>query len=218
MNLDYHIPMPHLEPTKEELEWAKTDLMPHAQVALDKLYEKYGAKFDKANLDQAIFDNSLLGKRMKDHVEELELGFRRFCLFIGYKGAHAAKPHCDAHKFDIPMIARLNVPIQGIVGAKISWWKTGVEDPKMLERKFEQWNSKTQRMERGFSYLAGDGDWGEPVHVEQDPGPCWNHVDKAHKLDLDDIQEHRVNITVELEPQISWIELVERLDKKGYLV
>ena len=81
MNLDYHIPMPHLEPTKEELEWAKTDLMPHAQVALDKLYEKYGAKFDKANLDQAIFDNSPIGKRMKDHVEELELGFRRFCLF-----------------------------------------------------------------------------------------------------------------------------------------
>ena len=38
------------------------------------------------------------------------------------------------------------------------------------------------------------------------------------KLDLDDITEHRVNITVELDPQIPWTELVERLDKKGYLV
>jgi len=116
------------------------------------------------------------------------------------------------------MVARLNVPIQGWQGARLSWWKSGVDDPRMLVRDFEEWDAKTQSMRRGFSYLSDpQAQWGEPDHVEYDPGPCWNHVELAHKLDLDDITEHRVNITAEIEPQVPWAVLVERLQKHGHI-
>jgi hypothetical protein len=218
MHIDYHIPVPHLTPTPEELVWAQENLMPHANQALEKLYEKYGAKFDKSNIDQRIFDSWSLTSRMREHLNELGMSLRKFAVFIGYQGAKAAVPHVDAQTFHTPMVARLNVPIQGWQGARLSWWKSGVEDPRMLVRDFEEWDAKTQSMRRGFSYLSDpQAQWGEPDHVEYNPGPCWNHVELAHKLDLDDITEHRVNITAEIEPQISWLELTTRLRSCGYI-
>lgn len=218
MHIDYHIPVPHLTPTAEELAWAEQHLMPHANLALEKLYERYGAKFDKSNIDQRIFDDWTLTARMKDHLNELGLKLRKFAVFIGYTGARAAVPHVDAQTINTPMVARLNVPIKGWQGAQLSWWNSGVEDPRMLERHFEEWDAKTGTMRQGFSYLSDpNANWGEPVHVEQDPGPCWNHVELAHKLDLDNITEHRVNVTAELDPQISWTDLVTRLRTKNYI-
>lgn len=218
MHRDYHIPVPHLAPTPAELSWAEQNLMPYANLALEKLNEKYGAKFDKTNLDQNIFSSWTLTARMHDHINRLGLRLRKFALFIGHTGARAAVPHIDAQTFNTPMVARLNVPIQGWRGARLSWWNSGVEDPKILERHFEEWDAKSKTMCRGFSYLADfNADWGEPAHVELDPGPCWNHVELAHRLDLENITENRVNITAELEPQISWQDLVSRLEQQGHL-
>lgn len=217
MHRDYHIPVPHLAPTPEEMRWAKQNLMPHADLALTKLYEKYGAKFDKADLDQNLFKNWSLAARMASHFGRMGLKVRRFSIFIGYQGARAAVPHVDAHKVDIPMIARLNVPLQGIHGVRLNWWTTGVEDPRMLVRRFEQWDSTKNQMVKAFSYLSDPtAKWGEPAHTEQDPGPCWNRVELAHRLDLDNTTEHRVNLTAEVQEQISWKDLVDRLEKHGH--
>lgn len=218
MHRDYHIPVPHLAPTSAELSWAEHNLLPHAMVALDKLHQHYGPKFDKADLDQSLFRNWTLAARMRDHLYLLGLELRRFCIFIGYQGAKSAVPHVDAHTIDVPMVARLNVPLQGIHGVNLSWWSTGVEDPRMLVRRFEQWDSTQNKMRSAFSYLSEPtADWGEPAHTERDPGPCWNRVERAHRLDLDNTMEHRINVTAELAEQISWGDLVVRLSGAGYI-
>lgn len=218
MHLDYHIPVPHLTPTPTEIAWADQYLMPQVTVALDKLYEKYGAKFDKTNVDQDLLRTWTLTARMQSHVNRLGLKVRKFALFIGHRGARSAQPHVDAQTFNTPMVARLNVPIHGQYGTKLSWWNSGVEDPRMKERHFEEWNAQAGKMLKGFSYLSDpEADWGEPVFTQQDPGPCWNHVELAHRLDLDDTTENRVNITAELDPQVPWTELVDRLRKNNYI-
>lgn len=218
MNRDYHIPVLHLAPTPIELAWAQQHLIPQANIALDKLYEKYGAKFDKTNVDQNLLRTWSLTARMQGHINRLGLQLRKFALFIGHRGAKSAQPHVDAQTFNTPMVARLNVPIQGQFGARLSWWNSGVEDPRMQERHFEEWDAKTQSMRRGFSYLSDpQANWGDPVHVEHDPGPCWNRVELAHRLDLDNTTDNRINITAEIEPQVPWAVLVERLQKQGYI-
>lgn len=218
MHIDYHISVSHLTPTPEELDWAQENLIPQANIALTKLYEKYGAKFDKTNVDQDLLKEWALTRRMHDHITQLGLKLRKFALFIGHQGAKSAQPHVDAQTFNTPMVARLNVPIQGQQGARLSWWRSGVEDPRMLERHFEEWDAKTQSMRRGFSYLSDPmANWGEPVHSEYNPGPCWNRVELAHRLDLDNTTENRINITAELDPQVSWTDLVARLQSQGYI-
>jgi hypothetical protein len=88
----------------------------------------------------------------------------------------------------------------------------------MLERHFEQWDGANQRMKKGFSYSSAPGaDWGEVAHVEDSPGACWNHVEVVHKLEIKNIKEHRINITAEIQDQIPWAQLVDRLDKLGYI-
>ena len=218
MNSNFHIPMTHLTPTTDELEWAKQHLFPIALAALEKIYDLYGPKLDKADFDQKIFLNFNLAERMREHIRELGLGFRRFSVFLGYAGAQHARPHIDAHTVDVPMVARLNVPLQGQTGARISWWNTDANDSRILAQKFEQWDETLNKARTAFRYQSQpDIDWGEPDHVEHNPGPCWNHVELVHQLDLDNTTEHRVNLTAELEPQVSWAELVDRLAKSGYI-
>lgn len=218
MHIDYHIPILTLTPTNDELIWAENHLIPQALVALEKIYERYGPKFDKADLDQAVFKNFPLATRVKTHLSELGLSLRRFAIFVGYQGAINARPHVDAHAVNIPMIARLNIPLRGQAGAKLSWWTTGANDIRMKSRIFDQWDAHQQKMRQSFSYLSPpEYDWGTPVHIEQNPGPCWNRVELAHQLDLDNTIEHRVNFTAELSTQILWEELVDRLRLLGYI-
>jgi len=213
----YHIPIPHLTPTDSELVWASQNLVPVALTALDKIYNLYGPKFDKADFDQQLFSKFDLAQRMREHISELGLSFRRFSVFLGYAGAQNARPHIDAHIVDVPMVARLNVPLQGQSGAQISWWNVQADDPRITARKFEQWDGKFNRMRTAFSYQSPpELVWGKPDYIVYDPGPCWNHVELAHQLDLDNTTEHRVNLTAELEPQVSWADLVDRLAKFGY--
>jgi len=214
----YHIPMPMFWPTEEESEWATEHIIPHATIAANKLFEKYGPKFDKTDLDQSVFDGWSMTDKVKNHFNELGLTFRRFSLFVGAAGAKSAVPHVDAHTIGAPMVARLNIPLRGIEGAKLSWWDSSVEDSRMLERHFEQWDATQGKMRKAFSYLADpQAEWGPASFVVNNPGPCWNHVELAHKLELDFTTETRINITAEIQDQIAWEELVTRLRNCNYI-
>lgn len=223
MHLDYHIPVPFLRPTPEEFAWAEEHIIPSCELAAKKLFEKYGPKFDKANVKQDIFNGWGTAERIKEHFSELELKIRRFCVFVGAPGATYPTPHIDANHYDhmkltgIPMIARLNIPLQGTANSKLSWWNADITDTRIKERKFEEWNEQQGKMVFAFSYRTDtNSEWGEPSHVEYEPGPCWNHVELAHRLDIEDIPEIRINITAEISNPIPWKTLVERLQTKGY--
>jgi hypothetical protein len=217
MNVDYHIPVPFLWPTEEELVYANEKLLPVAIDSAEKLFEKLGPKFDKTYIDQELVNNWGTGQRMKEHISELGLVFKQFSVFVGAPGTRLAKPHVDGFGLGHAMVARLNVPLRGIKGSKLSWWKTGAEDPRILERHFEEWNARTQQWQRGFSYLADpDAEWEDPDWSIDEPGPCWNRTEKAHRLDLDNTTEIRINITAELSQPVPWTALVEKLKAKGH--
>ena len=157
-------------------------------------------------------------KRMKEHFKELGLALKRFSVFVGSPGAQLNAPHVDGGGMNrTAMIARLNVPLRGIAGSRLSWWNAGTEDPRILERHFEEWNAGKQQWQRGFSYLADpDADWEDPDWSIDEPGPCWNRTEKSHRLDLDNTTEIRINITAELSHPVPWITLVKKLQDKGY--
>ncbi len=217
MNINYHIPVPFLWPTEEELVYANEKIVPIAEDSARNLFEKLGPKFDKTYIDQDLVSNWGTGKRMKEHIAELGLLFKNFSVFVGAPGTSLAKPHIDGVGSGHAMIARLNVPLRGVTGSKLSWWKTGTEDPRILERHFEEWNARKQEWQRGFSYLADPNSvWEEPDYTVDEPGPCWNRTELSHKLDLSRTTEIRVNITAELLQPIQWSRLVEKLQAKGY--
>ena len=226
MNLNYHIPIPSLWPTEEELEYANIKIIPIALHSAKNLFERLGPKFDKTYIDQDLINNWGTGQRMKTHAAELELNIRSFSVFVGPAGAALTKPHIDGQGGSIVngkingsgMIARLNVPLSGIEGSRLNWWKTGVEDPRILERHFEEWNSKKQEWQKGFSYLSDpEVVWDKPDWYIDNPGPCWNRTEKSHRIDLNQTTEIRVNITAELANPIPWDELVNRLKTTGYI-
>jgi len=213
----YHIPIPSLWPTEDEIKYATDYIVPVAEESARNLFEKLGPKFDKTYIDQDLIKNWGTGKRMIAHIEELGLTLKSFSVFVGAAGARLSKPHVDGAGVGHAMIARLNVPLQGIKGSKLSWWKSGIEDPRILERRFEEWNAKKQEWQPGFSYLSDpDAMWEEPDWSIDEPGPCWNRTEFAHKLDLSNTTEIRVNITAEVMFPVAWDTLVERLQHKGY--
>lgn len=217
MNLNYHIPIPSLWPTEEELVYANEKILPVAINSAENLFERLGPKFDKTYIDQALINNWGTGQRMIEHLRELGLSLKAFSVFVGAPGARSAKPHVDGAGIGHAMVARLNVPLRGIKGSKLSWWKTGVDDPRILERHFEEWNAQKKEWQRGFSYLADpEVDWEDPDWSINDPGPCWNRTEKAHRLDLDNTTEIRINITAELLQPVPWPTLVEKLQANGY--
>lgn len=217
MNLDYHIPIPFLWPTEEEAKYATDNIIPVAEDSAKNLFERLGPKFDKTYIDQELVGNWGTGKRMKAHIAELGLIFKGFSVFVGAPGAISAKPHVDGFGLGHAMVARLNVPLRGITGSKLSWWKTGADDPRILERHFEEWNAQKKVWQSGFSYLADpEVDWEDPDWSIDEPGPCWNRTEKAHRLDLDNTTEIRINITAELLQPVPWTTLVSKLQAKGY--
>lgn len=214
----YHVPMPSLWPTEEEAEYATEKIVPVAEASAKNLFERLGPKFDKTYIDQDLVKNWGTGKRMISHIEELGLNLKTFSVFVGAPGTKLASPHIDGGGFkQPPMVARLNVPLRGIKGSKLSWWKTGVEDPRILERHFEEWNAKKQEWQPGYSYLADpNAVWEDPEYTVNEPGPCWNRTELTHKLDLINTTEIRINITAELLVPIPWNTLIERLQARGY--
>ena len=214
----YHIPMPSLWPTEEEARYATENIVPIAEESARNLFERLGPKFDKTYIDQALVLSWGTGQRMKSHIEELGLLLKRFSVFVGAPGAQLNAPHVDGGGMNrTAMIARLNVPLRGIAGSKLSWWNAGTEDPRILERHFEEWNAGKQEWQPGFSYLSDPvATWEEPDWTVDEPGPCWNRTELAHKLDLTNTTEIRINITAEILVPIPWETLIERLQARGY--
>jgi hypothetical protein len=214
----YHVPIPSLWPTEEEAEYATKKIVPVAEQSARNLFERLGPKFDKTYIDQNLVLDWGTGKRMKEHFEELGLALKRFSVFVGAPGVVLSSPHVDGGGMNrTPMIARLNVPLRGITGSRLSWWNAGAEDPRILERHFEEWNAGSQKWQPGFSYLADPtATWEEPDWTVDEPGPCWNRTERIHKLDLVNTTEIRINITAEILVPIPWTTLVERLQARGY--
>lgn len=210
--------MPSLWPTEEEAMYATEKIVPLAEESARNLFERLGPKFDKTYIDQTLVGNWGTGKRMKAHFEELGLNLKRFSVFVGAPGAQLNAPHIDGGGMNQgPMIARLNVPLRGIKGSRLHWWKTGVEDPRILERHFDEWNAAKQEWQPGYSYLADpNATWEDPIYTVDEPGPCWNRTELSHKLDLFNTTEIRINITAEVLIPIPWETLVERLHALGY--
>jgi len=218
MHKDYHIPIPSLLPTPEDYAQAEEFILPAIHKEAELFFKANGPKFDKVNIDQKLFENWSLANRMRAHFKELDLELRRFCVFVGAAGFGAnASPHVDAWANDIPMISRLNVPMFGYKGATLEWWTTDSTDPRIEVRRFHLRDPATGNIHNAFSYLAKSNQgWEEPAFSVTDPGPCWNRVDLCHKLSLVGTTEMRINITAELKTQIPWVELVRRLEAKGY--
>lgn len=217
MDLRYHIPMPKFQPTVEEITWAEKNIVPIAHDSAENLFKRQGAKFDKTNLPQSAFEGWTMADKIRAHFDELELKFRRFSVFVGAAGATAAVPHIDAGGIGFPAIARFNVPLRGFIGAKLSFWDETVSDSRIKERHFEEWDATSKSMKKGFSYLSDfNAVWDDPKYTVIDPGPCWNHVEVAHKLELDNTTEVRVNVTAELAVQVPWSTIIQRLHAKGY--
>lgn len=215
----YHIPMPSLWPTEEEAEYATEKIVPVAEESARNLFERLGPKFDKTYIDQDLVGNWGTGQRMKAHFDELGLVLKRFSVFVGAPGTALSSPHIDGGGIQLgqPMIARLNVPLRGIAGSRLSWWNFGAEDPRILERHFEEWNASKQQWQPGFSYLSDPtATWEEPDWSVDEPGPCWNRTDQVHKIDLTNTTEIRINITAEVLIPVPWATLVERLHARGY--
>jgi hypothetical protein len=209
--------MPVFQPTAEEMSWAEANILPIAYNSAENLFKRQVAKFDKTNIDQSVFNGWTVADKVRAHFDEMQLKFRRFSVFVGAAGATASVPHIDGGGMGFPAVARLNVPLRGIEGSRLSFWDETVGDPRIQERHFEEWDAATQSMKRGFSYLSVyPAEWGEPKYTVINPGPCWNHVEVAHKLELDNTTEIRINITAELEEQVPWTTIIQRLQALGY--
>lgn len=213
--------MPSLWPTEEEAEYATEKIVPVAEESARNLFERLGPKFDKTYVDQDLIGNWGTGKRMKAHLNELGLEVRKFSIFVGAPGAPRSSTHIDGGgvgpKRPWPMIARLNVPLRGIKGSRLHWWKSGPEDPRILERHFNEWNAAKQEWQPAYSFLADPtADWEAPDYSVDEPGPCWNRTELCHRLDLHDTTEIRINVTAEVLFPIPWETLVERLQARGY--
>lgn len=217
----YHIPLPQFWPTEEEAKYATENIVPVAEESARNLFERLGPTFDKTYIDQDLVLGWGTGQRMKAHLNELGLDLKKFSIFVGAPGS----PHSGAHvdgggigpKKPWPMIARLNVPLRGIKGSKLHWWKSGSEDSRILERHFEEWNAGSQKWQPGYSFLTDpNAVWEAPDYSVDEPGPCWNRTEKVHRLDLFNTTEIRINVTAEILLPIPWETLVERLQARGY--
>lgn len=227
MHLDYHIPVPHLTPTIRELQWAKEHIIPQCEDFISNCPWRW----ETFKIDSKLLDGWNLVNRIKMHFDMLSLKIRRMSFFIGLPGINFKFPHIDSDYYDhvegtgVPMIARLNVPLQGTRNSRLSWWNADATDPRIIN--IIPLKVKNKPIGTDFNILDSvsyhgdrEADWSSPSHVEIEPGPCWNRVELAHQLDLKNITETRINLTTEIDTfnytSVSWQTLVERLQAKGY--
>jgi len=113
------------------------------------------------------------------------------------------------------MIARFNIPVQGRSPASISWWNDTVDSDKFYVREFTELRNGQERT--AYSYSSTIPDWGDaPEYTVHNPGTCWNRTELAHRPWAGECAVPRILITTETAEQISWAELVSRLERRGY--
>jgi len=211
MNKQYHIPVPKLDPGESDCQWVMENIAPRLYPALDIIK---GA-FDRVDIPQTAFIGWPQRDAILAHFDELEIKVRRFACFIGHPHNATRTAHVDAYVRGVPMIARFNIPVQGRSPASISWWNDTVNSDKFYVREFTELRNGQERT--AYSYSSTIPDWGDaPEYTVHNPGTCWNRTELAHRPWAGECAVPRILITTETAEQISWAELVSRLERRGY--
>jgi hypothetical protein len=211
MNKQYHIPVPKLDPGESDCQWVMENIAPRLYPALDIIK---GA-FDRVDIPQTAFIGWPQRDAILAHFDELEIKVRRFACFIGHPHNATRTAHVDAYVRGVPMIARFNIPVQGRSPASISWWNDTVDSDKFYVREFTELRNGQERA--AYSYSSTIPDWGDtPEYTVYNPGTCWNRTELAHRPWAGECAVPRILITTETAEQISWAELVSRLERRGY--
>jgi hypothetical protein len=207
----YHVPMPKFNPTEAEQNWALENIAPQLQPAL-KLIK--GA-FDRVDLPQELFMAWTQRDAILAHFDELKLEFKRFACFISQPRQCPKSAHIDALERGVAMVARFNIPMQGLSPVTLDWWDDGIDSDRIGERVFTELRNGVEKPAYSFKSLIDD--WGTtPAFTVLDPGACWNRTEIAHRAQSPNCAVSRIQITVEVKRQIPWTELVSRLERLGY--
>jgi hypothetical protein len=211
MQLKYHVPVPSFEPTYKDAEWVRNNVVPRLMPALGIIK---GA-FDRVDLPQSVFDTWPQRAAVEQHFAGLGLRIRRFAGFIAHKNQNPLNAHIDAFVRGTPMVARFNIPYFGRSPVSLEWWNDGVESDKIEERAFTELRNGQEHT--AYSYKSTIPDWGkDSAYKVINPGPGWNRTEIAHRVQAPDCDENRIIITTEIAEQITWEELVKRLEALGY--
>lgn len=211
MHKDFHIPMPKFEATETDRSWVMHNIAPRLYPAL-KLIK--GA-FDRVDIPQQEFMNWPQREAVLAHFDEMELHFKRFACFISQPNQNPKTAHIDAFMRGTPMVARFNIPIQGISPVSLCWWNDDVNSDKIDERVFTELRNGKEAT--AYSYRSTIDDWGnDPVYRVENPNACWNRTDVAHRAQGPNCNESRIIITAEIATQVPWHTLVVRLEKLNY--
>lgn len=211
MHKQYHIPVPSLDPSDLDRVWVMEHIAPRLYPALNIIK---GA-FDRVDIPQTAFLGWPQREAVLAHFDELKIKVRRFACFIGHPHNAPQVAHIDAYVRGVPMIARFNIPIQGRSPASISWWNNSADSDKFYIREFTELRNGQERT--AYSYSSTVLDWGDsPEYTIHNPGACWNRTELAHRPWAGECSTPRILITTETAEQISWSELVRRLENLGY--
>jgi len=207
----YHIPTPDFAPSDSDRAWVQDHIVPRLLPALSIIK---GA-FDRVDLPQSVFDAWPQRSAVEKHFADLGLGIRRFAGFIAHKNQNPLNAHIDAFVRGTPMVARFNIPYFGCEPVTLEWWDDGVDSDRIEERAFTE--LRNGREHTAYSYKSTIPDWGtDSAHKVVNPGPGWNRTEIAHRVQAPDCNENRIIITTEIAQQVSWTELVSRLNQLGY--
>jgi len=211
MHKSYHIPVNKLDPSDADCVWVMENLAPRLYPALNIIK---GA-FDRVDIPQTEFTNWPQRDQVLAHFDELKIKVRRFACFIGHPHNATRTAHIDSYVRGVPMVARFNIPIQGRSPASVSWWDDTVASDKIYIREFTELRNGQEQT--AYSYGSAINDWGdEPAYIVHNPGTCWNRTELAHRPWAGECTVPRILITTETADQISWHDLINRLELQGY--
>jgi hypothetical protein len=203
--------MPKFNPSDSDCAWGMENLTPNLYPAL-KLIK--GA-FDRVDVPQELFKSWPQRDAVLAHFDELKLEFKRFACFISQPKQCPKVAHIDAFERGTAMVARFNIPIQGLSPVTLDWWDDGIDSDRIVEREFTELRNGVGRTAYSFKSLIDD--WGTtPAFTVLDPGACWNRTEIAHRAQSPNCPVSRIQITAEVKRQIAWTNLVSRLEHLGY--
>jgi len=206
-------------PTEQDTIWALKNIYdPFIIKALDEIDVRQG----RIDFDQQIIREWGMYPRVVKYFDNLGIGIRRFAAMW-----HRNKPqelqehvHLDALNVGTPLVARFNIPIQGLCPAVIQWWNSDITDPTGQWRILKKETITNHNVKKIGYGLTSDRDWKDvPWDWEvTNPGACWNRTELAHRMQYTGTNEVRFLITVESEtlngningPQVSWDTIMER--------
>lgn len=218
MNKKYHVPVPSIQPTEEERQWAIDNIWPIVKIPYTE------AQFDmgRVDFDQNLIKEWSLYLKIKKHLDDLGLGLRRVAAFYcrdrtGRTPVRSA--HIDAYNGLTPLVARFNIPITGQTTATLRWWDIDINNPlgHWVERHFLEYKNGTPLNKVAITTALED--WSNLKHdyEVESPGTCWNRTDMAHQMNFFNTEFPRFVLTAEpLKSDYTWDQLVNKLVEFGY--